>query len=286
MELVMSADGSQSDREKTDRWITWLIPGVAFGGLAMGIGLQTTGVIPDAGEFWYGSFLGSLLLGYLAWRKPRKDIVSLCGPLFGILIFVIPLENRPSILLQFLFAVSISALVIRLNRRFSDPPPRKGVVDPMEQYLDEYMERMRPMYKGVSGQTAHEVASVFLSFKFGLYENVISEADGAVSLLGDGEAGSVLKKALRIIRERAVNLRDSNVSKVTDLSFTAEEIPYLAIAVPESAIEDRETLQLHNALVLAYTVSYLYSPDDELALEEHRKYVIGILTSYRKEMGL
>lgn len=290
----MSADRSPRLPGWDDRYIPYLVPALSFGGLALGLGLQAAGIIRDAGDFWYGSFAASLLLGYLAYRKPRKDIVSLCAPLFGFLIFVTPLETKPGVLLQILFAISITALVIRHERKFprspdgtggpdGSPTTTHGVGTRMEQYLDDYIERLRPLFSNVGKKAAHEVASVFFSFKFGLYENAVSEADSAASLLPPGgESETALRKALAIIRERSVNLRDSDISKPMEDSFVEWERAYLAMVVPEDRIEDKETFQLHNALLLLYAVASLRSPDDEEALGEHRKYVTGILNTYRR----
>jgi len=142
------------------------------------------------------------------------------------------------------------------------------------------------MYKDVDRKTAHEIAQAFLSFRFGLYGNTVKQADDAILLMKDSEAQKVLKKALTIIRERAGNLENADVTPVTDIFFVGEDAPYLAIHVPEEANQDPATLQLDNAIILIYSVSYMTSEEDEQTLEEHQKYIIGILNSYKKAMGL
>src|SRR5271157_1417362 len=158
--------GAEDDRGAGARWqkeIAIAIPVISFGGIAAGIILERTGLIPNAGEFWYGPAAGAFLLGYLAVIKPRRDIVSLFAPLYAILILIIPTEAKPTLVLLVLFAISITILDIRLVKRFSTPVQRKET-DPMEQYLYDYMERLRPMYSDVNRKTAHEIASSFLSF--------------------------------------------------------------------------------------------------------------------------
>ena len=276
-----------------DRWplagrqreIAIAIPIISFAGIAIGIILQYAGVIPDAAEFWYGPAIGAFLLGYLAWLKPRLDVVSICAPIFAVLILVVPLDTRPSLLIVILFSISITILLIRLEKRFSTPA-KISEEDPMEHYLYDYMERLRVMYKDVDRKTAHEIAQAFLAFRFGLYGNTVKQADEAILLMKDTEPQKVLKKALTMMRERAGNLENADVTPVTDNFFVDDDAPYLAIHIPPEANQDPATLQLDNAIILIYSVSYMTSEEDEQTLDEHQKYIIGILNSYKKAMGL
>jgi asparagine N-glycosylation enzyme membrane subunit Stt3 len=100
-------------QEPYDR--TWLlIPGIAFGGVL----ITWFSGLPVAGTA--GCFLASVLLAYLAYRKPKKDIVSLLTPLYAVLIFFND-SFLPEFLLpiQALYAASLTILVLRLNARFS-----------------------------------------------------------------------------------------------------------------------------------------------------------------------
>lgn len=62
--------------------------------------------------------LASIAIAVLALTRKKKDIVSLCTPIFAVLIFVIPLETRPGPALEVLYAATITALAIRLEKRF------------------------------------------------------------------------------------------------------------------------------------------------------------------------
>jgi hypothetical protein len=279
-------------RAVKDRIIGILVPLVSFGGTFLGMWLAATGSIPDVGEFWYGCLVGACLLSYLAWRKPRRDIVSLCAPVYAFLIFVVPLENRPTLALELVFSASISLMVIRLEWKFSDGSvpvaisENTGTGEPMERYLDEYISRMKTVYGDIGAAPAHEIATTFLSFKFGLWETTIEAADHAIANLGNDEPHAVLKKALRIVRERADNLRNSDVTPVTVAAFDRSDAPYIAIVLPDELVEDPPTLTLHNALLLTYAVAYLRSSADEQALDEHRRFVIGIIGTYRRALDL
>ena len=283
----MTGDKRSAGRTR-EVYLSFLIPAVSFGGIGLAILLQYAGVIPDAGRFAWGPAVGGCLLGYLAYIKPRRDIVSLFAPLYAFLMFVVPLEIAPNLLLQFLFAVSITILVIRLERNFSTPAikavPTSG--DTMEEFLIDYIERIRPVYKTLGTKAAHECASAFFSFKFGLYEKTINAVEKAIPLLPPGEPGEALKNSLLIVKERAKNLMDANAAPTREYRWTSDWAPYLAIVLPMEAIEDEVTLDLDNALLLLYAVSSVSSPDDEQALEEHRKYVMQIISTYRKALNL
>ena len=76
------------------------IPLTSFGGIPVAIALYNAGLIADPGTFAWGCVIGSALLAYLAYVKPRRDIVSLCAPLYAVLIFVVPMEMQPNLLTQ------------------------------------------------------------------------------------------------------------------------------------------------------------------------------------------
>jgi hypothetical protein len=69
----------------------------------------------------------------------------------------------------------------------------------MERYLNDYIKRTRENYPGFPAPTAHEIASAFLAYKFGLYVNAEQECTHALSLIPDSSANAALKKALLIV---------------------------------------------------------------------------------------
>ena len=95
-----------------------------------------------------------------------------------------------------------------------------------------------------------------------------------------------LKKALSIVRANATNLENAQFTADLTLAFSEEERPYIPVNLPPDQIEDPGTFQLDNALVLIYTVALITSPDDEEALAEHRKFIVRLLTGYKKALGL
>jgi hypothetical protein len=156
----------------------------------------------------------------------------------------------------------------------------------MERFLDAYIERMRPNFPGFPGETAHEIASAFLAFKFGLYANAVRECTNAIALIPGGESNGALKTALEIIRADAQDRDNSLVTADLGIAFSEAELQYLAITIPPEKAEDPGTLNLDNALIMVYVVAFITSPDDEETMGEHRRMIIRILTDYKKALGL
>jgi hypothetical protein len=262
------------------------VPVLCFGGAALGMLLWQGEYIRDPGSFYWGNLAGSVLLAYLAWQKPRKDIVSLLAPVYAVIIFLVPLENKPTVLLQLLFGASLTILVVRLNLLFSTPLVKKHGEDPMEKYLYDYMHRITPLYRGIDRETAHEIASAVLSFKFGLYPNTINSAENAIRrLTGEGPIAT-LRRALIVIRDRAANLEQSEVKRYSPETFNPGEDSYLAVNLPPEKIDNREDFTLDNSILLCYAVAYLYSPDDGQVLDEHQNFVLQVLNPYKESLGL
>ena len=156
----------------------------------------------------------------------------------------------------------------------------------MDQFLDTYIERMRASYPVFPPETAHEIASAFLAFKFGLYENAARECAHAISLIPGSAPNAALKKALSIIRANAVDRNNSQVTADLTLAFASEERAYTAIVLPAEKIEDAGTYELDNAIILIYVVALITSEEDEEALEEHRRMIIRLLTDYKKALEI
>jgi hypothetical protein len=156
----------------------------------------------------------------------------------------------------------------------------------MERFLTEYIERTKPLFSGIPDSTAHEIASAFLAFKFGLYSNAVRECTHALTLIPEGDAYSALKKALTIVKANAGNLDNSQFTTDSSIAFSEQELPFVAVRLTQDKIENPARLELDNALTLLYTVAINTSPEDEEALGEHRKYIIRLLTVYKKALGL
>jgi hypothetical protein len=156
----------------------------------------------------------------------------------------------------------------------------------MERFLDVYIERMRPYFPGFPQETAHEIASAFLAFRFGLYANAARECTHAIARVPEGETNGALKKALEIIRANAQDRDNSLVTADLGVAFSEAELRYVAVTIPPEKAEDPGTLNLDNALILTYVVALITSPDDEEAMGEHRRSIVRMLNDYKKALGL
>jgi hypothetical protein len=156
----------------------------------------------------------------------------------------------------------------------------------MEKFLNAYIERMRPVFNRIPEKTAHVIASAFFSFKFELYPKTLRECATALSQVPDGSGSEALKKALAIIQSYAEARENAQVEPDHVVPFTDADHAYLAVNLPPDRIEDPDTLELDNALLLLYAVAVIASPDDEQALDEHRTYVITMLGTYKRALGI
>lgn len=156
----------------------------------------------------------------------------------------------------------------------------------MERFLEAYIERIRPHFPYFPDETSHEIASAFLAFKYGLYANAVRECTHAIALIPEGEPEKALKKALEIIRAHAQDRDNSRVTSDPGIAFSDAELQFVAVTIPPQMTEDPGTLNLDNALILVYVVAMITSPDDEEALEEHRRLIVRMLTDYKRALGL
>ncbi|MFA4823673.1 MAG: hypothetical protein WC593_00795 [Methanoregula sp.] len=162
----------------------------------------------------------------------------------------------------------------------------------MEKFLNDYILRIRDGIDDIPDTTAHEIASAFLAFRFGLYANAAKECTHAIGLLEQGKKPAdsgiyaALKKALMIVLANAQDLDNSQVTADMSLRFDERERIYTAINLAPEAVEDPGTVELENALVLIYAAALIASQEDEEAMGEHRKFIVRLLTGYKKALGI
>jgi hypothetical protein len=156
----------------------------------------------------------------------------------------------------------------------------------MKQIMSEYSKRVQPHAAPIGRQAGHLIVSSLLTFKFGVYGTAIERSAEALRRLSEsaGVPGAVTT-ALMILQERARDLEEGRPTIDPENRFIEEHRELLAINLSPERIEDQVALDLDNALVLLYAVGFVTSPDDEEALEEHRRFVIQILESYKEKLG-
>lgn len=252
------------ERDTRGDYLEALVPLLAFGSTIIGIALWETGT---RFEFQYaaaGSFLASCLLAYLAWHRPRKDIVSLTTPLYGLIFLVTAIDYYSGILLQLFYAAGLTILVIRLHYRFGAGTPAGPDAELAAGPLRDYVESTRDAFAGLDAATGRSAVMAFFAFAEGNYRKA---AD--VSHAGSCHDGTpaYITRAFTILRQHA-ELLDKNLSRpVTYLKFLPDDAPLMAKPLPAAGDSDAEfETMMDNALILLYSAAWYGSPENQPSL--------------------
>ena len=273
---------TDTDRSRPAQRLWIAVPAVSFGGIGIGVLLSLAGLLTTDLPGISGCVIASCALFYQAYLKPRKDIVSLFTPLYAFLIFIVPNDFSSGPIVQTFYAATITLLSVRVERLFNAPKPGKKS---MKQILNEYIGRLEPIHAVIDEETGHLIAQGLLTYKFGLYGNAVEKITAALARLEKvTPRPGALERALQVLRDRAVDFADSRVTTSPEQTFLPEDYDNLAIRLTPDQIEDPAALDLDNALVLLYAVGIETSPDDEQALEEHQRFIIQILDSYKDKL--
>lgn len=267
-------DNSDGVRDTRDLYREALVPLLAFGSTLLGIALWESGMRFEIQYAGAGGFLASCLLAYLAWLRPRKDIVSLTTPIYGFLFFVTPIDYTGGVALQLLYACGLTALVIRLHYRFAKGAPDAGK-DLVAGPLRDYVGSTRGAFTAPDPVTGHSAAAAFTSFSEGDYRKAADLSHAAVC--HDGTPGPVIR-AFGILRQHA-ELLDRNLPRpVTYLKFLPEDSSLMAKSVPGSKDLDREfETQMDNALLLLYSAAWHTSEADRALLLASQEFAKKLL---------
>ncbi|MCK9307357.1 MAG: hypothetical protein M0P17_07520 [Methanoculleus sp.] len=267
---------------KLRHWIA--VPAVSFGGIGIELLLASVGFPYAVWAGIAGCVAASCILCYQAYLKPRRDLVSLFTPLFAFLIFIMPNEISSGVIVQTLFAGTITFLAVRVEKLFNAAKPQERT---MKDVLNEYIGRIEPIFAVIDEETGHLIAQSLLTYKFELYGSAAEKMTAALARLDTiAPHPGAVERALLILRERTGDLADSRVTANPEHTFIEADYDDLAIRLRPDQIEDPAALDLDNALVLLYAVGIETSPDDEQALEEHQRFVIQILESYKDKLTL
>jgi len=253
---MTAAEPSSTERPIDHRGLELLIPLVSFGATLAGVLAWQAGYEIRFQYFAFGCVIGSCLLAYLAWIRPRKDIVSLSTPLYAFIFFVVPTDYASGLILQLLYAVSLTILLVRLKYRFGTPHTAvssgKELSAPLRAYADRTSDRVL-----ASTADGHQAAVVISRFAMGEY----ASAAGAAGQSSDEPPS--LSRAFAIVREHAAVLDGSLPRPDPFLEFLPEDAGILAIpSAPGSTEEQRFYTAFDNALLLLFTAAWHSSPAD------------------------
>lgn len=258
----MTGDGNTRKRVL---YLEILVPVLAFMSTILGMVLWNAGVMFEIQYAAAGGFLASCLLAYLAWNRPKKDIVALSTPIYGFIFFVTPIDYTGGVMLQLLYACGLTALTARLHRLFAATAPDSfsgtGLATGR---LSAYVESTRDAFAALDPAAGHSAAETFLFFSAGDYHRTAELAHAAAC--HDGTPEPVVR-ALGILRQHA-ELLDSNLPRpFTYLTFLPDDRSLMAKPLPGSGDPDREfETMMDNALLLLYSAAWHASPQDRPSL--------------------
>jgi len=259
-------DNPEGSRDTRILILEALVPVLAFGSTVTGIALwEMTGLRFEIQYAAAGGFLASCLLAYLAWHRPRKDIVSLTTPLYGFLFLVTAIDYYSGVLLQLFYAVGLTILVIRLHYRFStNAADSSAGTDLAAGPLRDYIGASSRAFTGLDAVSGRTAASAFLSFAEGDYRKA-AEVSHAGSC-HDGTPEPVIR-AFTILRQHAELLDKDRARPVTYLKFLPDDASLMAKPLPASTEPDAEfEAVMDNALLLLYSAAWYGAPADRPTL--------------------
>lgn len=270
-------DNSDGERDTGNLYREALVPLLAFGSTLLGIVLWNAGILTEIQYAGAGGFLASCLLAYLAWIRPRRDIVSLTTPIYGFIFMVSPIDYTGGVVLQLLYACGLTALVIRLHYRFGKSAPSVGkdlAKGPLRDYV---IESTRHAFTTLDPVTGHSAAAVFVRFSEGEYQKAADLSHAAVC--HDGTPEPVVR-AFSILRQHA-ELLDKNLPRpVTYLKFLPEDSLLMAKILPDAGDSDREyETMMDNALLLLFSAAWHVSETDRPLLLASQEFAGKLLES-------
>ncbi len=249
------------------------VPVLAFGGAALGILAWTFQPATDLRLTAAGCVISSFVLAYLAWIRPRKDIVSLTTPIYAIIFFAVPPDDPAgTIVLELLYAASLTALLVRLKYRFGSAEPSGRTEADLPPVLGDYAEMIRPACAGLPPAAAHRAATAFLRYTAGDYGEVTREADEGILALDRSGCAPAFVTAFEIVREQAEITEKSRPRPEWYRQFESADGPLLArpLPVPKKGTDGYDPgydAALDNALLLLFTAAWNASPKDRKFLQ-------------------
>jgi len=239
------------------------VPLLSFGGAAFAVIFWITGATIDFRISILGCVLGSWVLAYLAWIRPKKDIVALTTPIYSFIFLAVPTDNLSAVVLELLYAVSLTILLVRLKYRFGRPgtalSDRKELAEP----LRTYVEKTRDLWTGTSPEAAHHATVAFVRFAEGEYGEAAQRSTTAAGQPDDAGQASPLARAFMIVSEHATLVDQSLPRPAPYRTFLPEDSGMLAIPLPPAQDDDAGFYAaLDNALLLLFSAAWNNSGED------------------------
>jgi hypothetical protein len=253
----MSDDNSR-DITVLNRRLEYLVPLLSFGGALIGIFFWIITASVDYRISILGCVFASWVLAYLAWIRPKKDIVALSTPVYSFIFLAVPTDNFSAVVLEVLYAASLTILLIRLKYRFGaqvvKAPDKKELVDPAKTYVEKIRGTGLSPHPGI----AHAAAVVFVRFAEGEFFEAARAAKASVAEQNDAIGAELtLKRAFEIVREQSTILDQSLPAPETFLTFSPEDVPLLAkVPDPKYGKQEEYDITLENALLVLFATAW------------------------------
>jgi len=245
-----------SDRNR-QRLLEFAIPLFSFGATLAGVLLWQMGFEINFQFFAIGCVIGSCLLAYLAWIRPKKDIVALSTPIYAFIFFVVPTDYISGLTLQLLYAASLTLLLVRLKYRFGLSHTAVSLGKELAAPIKSYVEQTRDAVTGISPETAHRVAVVISQFSTGEYGEAARAASTVPGRSEELTGDPMLVRALEIVHEHAILLEQSLSRPETYRTFLPEDESLLAKPLLPTYSEDRKfDAMLDNALLYLFSAAW------------------------------
>jgi hypothetical protein len=256
------------------------VPLLSFGGAALAVIFWTTGATIDFRLSILGCVLASWLLAYLAWIRPKKDIVALSTPLYSFIFLAVPTDNFSAAILELLYAVSLTILLVRLKYRFGRPGPAARDAKELAEPLRTYVEQTRDFWTGTSPEAAHHATMAFVRFAEGEFGETARRSGTAAGQPDDAGTAPSLTRAFMIVSEHASLLDQSFPRPAAYLTFLPEDSGMLAKPlIPEQDDDAGFYLALDNALLLLFSAAW------NASTEEDRPHLLACQAFARKLMS-
>jgi len=279
---MVQTPGEKSDKSATTshRWLELAVPLFSFGGAVIAILFLMTGADIDFRISILGCVIASWVLAYLAWIRPKKDIVALSTPIYSFIFIAVPTDTSSAVILELLYAISLTILLVRLKYRFGKPGMAlyggRELADP----LKTYVEHTRESSSGISPETAHLATLAFVRFAEGEYKDSAQVSGTAAGQLEDAGSNPCLTRACKIVKDHAALLDQSLPRPLTYLTFSPEDACLLAKQMPPALDKDQEFYTaLDNALLIVFSAAWNNSERDRPHLLACQAFAQKLLSS-------
>jgi hypothetical protein len=167
------------------------------------------------------------------------------------------------IILQLLYAVSLTILLVRLKYRFGKPGTSPSGAKELAEPLRTYVEQTRDSFLGTSPETAHHATVAFVRFAQGEFGESSQRSVVAAGQPEDAMHANGLTRAFMIVSEHAALLDQSLPRPATYRTFLPEDSGMLAKhPEPEQDGDHGFDTMLDNALLLLFSVAWNASGED------------------------